>query len=199
MSRGRFRFQECDMTDVVEGIQAVGISGSPSPTSRSRTLLGLGLAALERRGVVATRTVDLAALPAEALLGRSRDTQVNDALAAVGRARILVVSTPVYRATYSGLLKVFFDLLPQDGLAGKIAVAIATGASLGHLLAVDHGLRPLLTSVGALPVATAVYGTDAQFRDGRPDPALIDQIDRAVAQAPALVISPVPARAAPTD
>src|SRR5438552_12593503 len=174
MSRGRLRFQECDMTDVVEGIQAVGISGSPSPTSRSRTLLGLGLAALERRGVIATRTVDLAALPADALLGRSRDTRVNDALAAVGRARILVVSTPVYRATYSGLLKVFFDLLPQDGLAGKIAVAIATGASLGHLLAVDHGLRPLLTSVGALPVATAVYGTDAQFRARRPDPARTD-------------------------
>ena len=178
------------MTDVVEGIASVGISGSPSPASRSRALLGAALAALERRGI-ATREVDLAALPAEALLGRSTDEQVTDALAAVRRARILVVSTPVYRATYSGLLKVFFDLLPQDGLAGKIAVAIATGASLGHLLAVDHGLRPLLTSVGALPVATAVYATDAQFRDGRPDPALIEQIDRAVAEALALVISPV--------
>ena len=179
------------MTDLVEGIQAVGISGSPSPTSRSRTLLGLGLAALERRGVVATRTVDLAALPADALLGRSRDTVVNDALAAVGRARILVVSTPVYRATYSGLLKVFFDLLPQDALAGKVAIAIATGGHAGHLLAFDTGLRPLLASVGALTVSTAVYGTDAQFRDGRPDPALIEQIDRAVAEALALVISPV--------
>ncbi len=180
------------MTDVVEGIQAVGISGSPSPTSRSRTLLGLGLAALERRGVVATRTVDLAALPADALLGRSRDTQVNDALAAVGRARILVVSTPVYRATYSGLLKVFFDLLPQDGLVGKVAVPIATGGTLAHLLALDYGLRPLLASVGALTVTTAVYGTDSQFHDGRPEPALVDQLERAVAEALALVTSPVP-------
>src|SRR5205809_610197 len=181
------------MTDVVEGIQAVGISGSPSPTSRSRTLLGLGLAALERRGVVATRTVDLAALPAEALLGRSRDTQVNDALAAVGRARILVVSTPVYRATYSGLLKVFFDLLPQDGLAGKVAIPIATGGSLAHLLALDYGLRPLLASVGALTVTTAVYGTDSQFQGGRPEPALVELLERAVAEALALVTSPVPA------
>ncbi len=180
------------MTDVVESIAAVGISGSPSPASRSRALLGRALAALERRGV-ATREVDLAALPAEPLLGRGTDERVTDALAAVGRARILVVSTPVYRATYSGLLKVFFDLLPQDGLAGKVAVPIATAGSLGHLLAVDYGLRPLLASVGALPVATAVYGTDAQFRDGRPDPALIQQIDRAVAEAFALVTSPVPA------
>src|SRR6266550_7540332 len=194
MSRGRFRFQECDMTDVVEGIQAVGISGSPSPTSRSRTLLGLGLAALERRGVVATRTVDLAALPAEALLGRSRDTQVNDALAAVGRARILVVSTPVYRATYSGLLKVFFDLLPQDALAGKVAVAIATGATAAHFLALDHGLRPLLASVGAVVVPTAVYGVDSQFRDGAPDIVLLEQVERAVAEAAALAaLAPAPA------
>ena len=181
------------MTDVVEGIQAVGISGSPSPTSRSRTLLGLGLAALERRGVVATRAVDLAALPADALLGRSRDTQLNDALAAVGRARILVVSTPVYRATYSGLLKVFFDLLPQDGLAGKVAIAIATGGNAAHLLAIDTGLRPLLASVGALTVSTAVYGTDAQFQSGRPDPRLIEQLERAVAETLALITTPVPA------
>ena len=178
------------MTDVVEGIASVGISGSPSPASRSRALLGAALAALERRGI-ATREVDLAALPAEALLGRSTDEQVTDALAAVRRARILVVSTPVYRATYSGLLKVFFDLLPQDALAGKVAIAIATGGHAGHLLAIDTGLRPLLASVGALTVSTAVYGTDAQFRDGRPDPALIEQIDRAVAEALALVISPV--------
>ena len=180
------------MTDVVEGIQAVGISGSPSPTSRSRTLLGLGLAALERRGV-ATRAVDLASLPADALLGRGRDNQVNDALAAVARARILVVSTPVYRATYSGLLKVFFDLLPRDGLAGKVAIAIATGGNAGHLLAIDTGLRPLLASVGALTVSAAVYGTDAQFQGGRPDARLIEQLERAVTEALALIISPVPA------
>jgi len=181
------------MTDIVEGIQAVGISGSPSPTSRSRTLLGLALASLERRGVIATRTVDLATLPADALLGRRRDTPVNDALAAVGRARILVVSTPVYRATYSGLLKVFFDLLPQDGLAGKIAIAIATAGIAGHLLAIDTGLRPLLASVGALTVSTAVYGTDAQFQNGRPDSRLLEQLDRAVAEALALITTPVPA------
>src|SRR2546430_5302037 len=155
MSRGRLRFQECDMTDVVEGLQAVGISGSPSPTSRSRTLLGLALAALERRGVVATRTVDLAALPGDALLGRSRDTPVNDALAAVGRARILVVSTPVYRATYSGLLKVFFDLLPQDGLAGKVAIAIATGGPGRRPPASGARRRPPPAAGGGPPGAPA--------------------------------------------
>ncbi len=180
------------MTESAEAIAAVGISGSPSPASRSRTLLRQALAALERRGI-ATGEVDLAALPAEPLLGRASDARVTEALAAVGRARLVVVSTPVYRATYSGLLKVFFDLLPQDGLAGKVAVPIATGGSLAHLLALDYGLRPLLASVGALTVTTAVYGTDSQFQGGRPEPALVELLERAVAEALALVTSPVPA------
>src|SRR5207247_11181404 len=96
-----------------------------------------------------------------------------EAIQTVLDSGIVVVSTPIYRATYSGLLKVFFDLLPQDALARKVAIAIATGGGPGHLLAVDHGLRPLLASVRALVVSTAVDGTDAQLRAGRPAPALV--------------------------
>jgi len=157
-----------------------GVSGSPGSQSRSRVLLELALAALERQGVGPSRLIDLAHLPADALLGRRQDPEVADALQAVQGATILVVSTPIYRATYSGLLKVFFDLLPQDALAGKVAIPIATGAGPGHLLAVDHGLRPLLASVGALVTATAIYGTDAQFKNGAPENALVERIERAV-------------------
>ena len=161
----------------------VGVSGSPGSVSRSRTLLELALAALERLGVGPSRLIDLGRLPADALLGRRQEVEVTDALQAVQAAAILVVSTPIYRATYSGLLKVFFDLLPQDALAGKVAIPIATGAGPSHLLAVDHGLRPLLASVGALVTATAIYGTDAQFKNGAPDFALVERIDRAAQEA----------------
>jgi len=164
----------------------VGLSGSPKPVSRSRALLELTLAALERQGAGPSRLIDLAALPTDALLGRRDDRDVTEAIQAVQDAGIVVVSTPIYRATYSGLLKVFFDLLPQDALARKVAIAIATGGGPGHLLAVDHGLRPLLASVGALVVATGVYGTDAQFRAGVPEPALVERIDRAALEAASL-------------
>src|SRR5438477_9464263 len=97
-------------------LTAVAVSGSPSRGSRSRVLLGRAVDALEARGF-ATRLVDLAEIPADALLGRTSERTLDAALAAVAEARILVASTPVYRATYSGLLKVFFDLLPQDALA----------------------------------------------------------------------------------
>src|SRR5262249_14080575 len=123
---------------------------------------------------------------ADALLGRREDPGVTDAIRSVLDTGILVVSTPIYRATYSGLLKVFFDLLPQDALARKVAIPIATGGGASHLLAVDHGLRPLLASVGALVVSTGVYGTDAQFRAGVPDLELVERIEHAALEAAAL-------------
>jgi FMN reductase len=125
----------------------------------------------------------LARLPADALLGRRADPAVASALATVVAARILVVSTPIYRATYSGLLKVFFDLLAPEALEGKVAIPIATGGSAAHLLAVDHGLRPLLASLGAVTVATGIYGTDAQFPDGGPTAPLLERVDRAAVEA----------------
>jgi len=89
-------------------LTVVGISGSPAARSKSRTLLERALAALAARGA-STTLIDLAALPADALLGRRRSSDVDDALARVAEATIIVASTPVYRATYTGLLKVFFD------------------------------------------------------------------------------------------
>jgi FMN reductase len=161
---------------------AVGVSGSPAARSKSRMLLERALAALAERGV-STAVIDLASLPADALLGRRRSPDVDAALASVARASIVVVSTPVYRATYSGLLKVFFDLLPLDGLVDKAAIAIATGGSPAHQLVIDHGLRPLFASVGAVTTPTGVYGTDTSFADGVPHPSLIARIDVAVAEA----------------
>ncbi len=167
-------------------VPVIGISGSPNTASRSRALLELALAALDKQGAGPSRLIDLSKLPADALLGRRPDAAVADAIQGVLDAAILVVSTPIYRATYSGLLKVFFDLLPQDALARKVALPIATGGGPAHLLAVDHGLRPLLASVGALVVATGVYGTDAQFRAGVPEPALVERIERAASEAASL-------------
>jgi len=166
----------------------VGLSGSPGQVSRSRTLLELALTALEKQGVApgGARLIDLAQLPADALLGRRVAGEVAEALQSVLDAGVVVVSTPVYRATYSGLLKVFFDLLPPDALAGKVAIPIATGGGPAHLLAVDHGLRPLLASVGALVVATGVYGTDAQFKSGVPEAALLERVERAALEAASL-------------
>ena len=161
---------------------AVGISGSPGTRSKSRTLLERALVALSDRGATTT-LIDLAGLPADALLGRRRANEVENALGRVSQATIIVASTPVYRATYSGLLKVFFDLLPVDGLVGKTAIPIATGGSSAHQLVIDHGLRPLFASVGAVTTSTGVYGSDSAFENGVPHDSLVARLDTAIAEA----------------
>jgi FMN reductase len=161
---------------------AIAISGSPSRQSKSRRLLVHAVERLSRQGVESD-VVDLCELPADDLLGRTRTPEIARALASVAAARVLVIATPVYRASYSGLLKCFFDLLPQDALRGRVAIPIATGGSPAHSLVVDHALRPLLASVGALVVATGIYGTDAQFGADGPDAALLAAVDRAVTEA----------------
>ena len=173
------------MNDSTQELLAVGISGSPSGTSKSRLLVEHGLACLAARGAT-TQLVDLATLPAEPLLGRGTAAAVTAALEAATRARIIVAGTPVYRATFSGLLKLFFDLLPQDSLIGKVGVPIVTGHGAAHSLSVDHGMRPLFASLGALVVASGVYATSSQFRDAKPDPALLQAVERAMHEALAL-------------
>ncbi|HKW41477.1 MAG TPA: NAD(P)H-dependent oxidoreductase [Gemmatimonadales bacterium] len=173
------------MGEALKGLTVVGVSGSPSATSKSRVLVEHALDCLAERGAV-TQLVDLALLPAEALLGRGTAPAVTAALEATLRAGIVVAGTPVYRATYSGLLKLFFDLLPQDSLVGKVGVPIVTGHGAAHALSLDHGMRPLFASLGATVIAGGVYATSAQFPDGKPHADLLQAVERAVREALAL-------------
>jgi len=80
----------------------------------------------------------------------------------VERAQAIVVATPVYKAAYSGVLKVLLDLLPQTAFKGKTVLPLATGGSPHHMLALDYALRPVLQSLGARHILPGVYATDAQ-------------------------------------
>lgn len=66
-------------------------------------------------------------------------------LAAVEQADVLVVATPVYRGSYTGLFKHFFDFIHQDALIDKPVLLAATGGSERHALVIDHQLRPLFS------------------------------------------------------
>jgi FMN reductase len=68
----------------------------------------------------------------------------------------------VYKAAYSGVLKVFLDLLPQTALKGKTVLPLATGGSPHHMLALDYALRPVLQSLGAKHILPGIYATDSQ-------------------------------------
>jgi FMN reductase len=168
----------------VPDVVAAGISGSPRAPSRSKKLLELTLTTLERGGW-RTRLIDLAGLPADALLARSSDPAVDEAIAAVGGARIVVAATPTYRALYTGLLKCFFDLMPQSHLAGKLCLGLQTAAVPHHALSPDYGLRPLFMSLDGVPLA-GVFATDDEFPDGEPNAALFERVEHAAWAALAL-------------
>lgn len=160
---------------------AVAISGSPRAPSKSKTLAELMLSALEARGC-ATSMIDVADLPADALLARASSPQIDAANQAVANANIIVAATPTYRALYTGAMKCLFDLMPPYHLAGKICVPIQTAASPAHFLAIDYGFRPLFASLDGVMIA-GVYATDDQFVDGAPNDKLRERIDLVAASA----------------
>ena len=143
-------------------MNALLIAASPSARSRSAALLDGAAGALEHAGVAVRRLV-LNDLPAEAMLrARTAEPLLRDALEQVARAGAVVLATPIYKAAYSGLLKAFLDLLPQDGLHGKWIWPLATGGSPAHTLALDHSLRPVLDNLGAHQIVPSVYALESQ-------------------------------------
>jgi FMN reductase len=93
----------------------------------------------------------------------------------------LIAATPVFNASYSGLFKLFFDVVEKDGLAGKPALLAATGGTARHSLAIEHAMRPLFAYLNAAVVATGVYAAAEDWGGaGIPaDGGLVERIDRA--------------------
>jgi FMN reductase len=162
------------------------LSASPSEHSRSAWLTQFALTRLAGR-TARQDDILVRALPAEALL--SADVQhpaVAAAVHAVEAADLVVIGTPIYKAAYSGLLKVFLDLLPPDALRDKLVLPLATGGSPAHFLALDYALKPVLSALGARHVLDGVFATDAQLRRHEaggfvPEADLIARLDRALA------------------
>lgn len=92
---------------------------------------------------------------------------VEQELAAVEQADVLVVTTPVYRGSYTGLFKHFFDFIHQDALIDRPVLLSANGGSERHALVIDHQLRPLFSFFQARTLPLGVYATDHDFVDNR--------------------------------
>jgi FMN reductase len=161
------------------------LSLSASPSARSRT-------AAVRRFVDGLLTaaghqvlpVDVRDLPPAALLSRQvSDPRLAAVLDGVERADGLVIATPVFKASYSGLLKALLDVLPEKALAGRALLPLATGGSLAHVLMLDYALRPVLAALGAVEVLPGrfVLDTHVLLSDGRytPDAAATSALESA--------------------
>ncbi|MGK2852006.1 MAG: FMN reductase [Candidatus Limnocylindrales bacterium] len=106
------------------------------------------------------------------------------ALDAVQGADGVVAVTPIYSASYSGLFKLFFDLVDRDAFDGKPVLLAATGGTTRHSLAIEHAMRPLFAYLKADSMPTGVFaatedwGANAVAMEG----GLVGRIDRAAKQ-----------------
>jgi len=146
----------------------VAFSGNFSRPSRTRSLVEATSAAIARRYPVAAQVYDLADLgPSFGAARRLADLDAEAAavVEAIIAADVLIVGSPVYKGTYTGLFKHLFDLLDPASLAGKPVVLTATGGSERHALVIEHQLRPLFSFFAAHTLPSGVFAVDRDFTD----------------------------------
>jgi len=135
------------------------VTGNPKPASR--TLDAAVHLATRIAGEPPTTVVDVVDL-GPGLLGWG-DPTVKAAVAAVQEADVVVFASPTYKATYTGLLKLFIDQFLADGLTGVVAIPLMLGAGLGHAMAPDLLLKPVLVELGATCPTRGLYLLDSDF------------------------------------
>jgi FMN reductase len=140
------------------------VVGNPKPASRTRQA---GELVVERlTGAPADAVLELAEL-GPGLLGWG-DPAVDAAKETVRSADLVVFATPTYKATYTGLLKLFLDQFGAGELHGTTAVALMLGASPVHALAGEHTLKPVLNEIGCSCPTPALFVLDSSW-DASPE------------------------------
>ncbi|KRG52601.1 FMN reductase [Stenotrophomonas beteli] len=175
-------------------LRIVAVSGGLQRPSRATTLCEHLLDLIGEQVPSSPELVELGQL-APQLAGALWRSQLPEAverqLLAVEQADVLVVATPVYRGSYTGLFKHFFDFIDQDALVDTPILLAATGGSERHALVIDHQLRPLFSFFQARTLPLGVYATDRDFADGRlHSHALIERAQLAVQRALPLLSLP---------
>src|ERR1700749_2001740 len=142
----------------------LAISSSQSPTSKTAKVADYVFQRISEPTMM-TRHIRLRDMDPEALISaKSSHVSVARTVTAIEQADGVVITTPIFKASYSGLLKIFLDLLPQFALAGKAILPIATGGSLAHLLALDYRLRPVLQSMGAGHIVQSLFVPESEMQ-----------------------------------
>ncbi|MBE7701169.1 NAD(P)H-dependent oxidoreductase [Oerskovia sp. Sa1BUA8] len=150
----------------------VTLVGNPRPASRTLTAAqAVAARVADDLGLAPRATIDLADLAAELLA--PAHPRADTARTVAASASVLVVATPVYKGSYTGLLKAFLDLYGPDGLAGVVAVPVVVSGNPAHALAGEVHLRPLLVELGATVPARTLTLVDSRL--GEPD--LTDALD----------------------
>jgi FMN reductase len=147
------------------------VVGNPKP--RSRTYQAAHLVADRLTGQPPDLSIDLTDVGA-ALLDWT-DAPVADLVAAVQASSLVVVASPTYKASYTGLLKIFLDRFAGGSLAGVTAVPVMLGGHWKHGLVADLLLKPVLIELGATCPTAGLFLLDSEWDTG---PTLESWVER---------------------
>lgn len=172
-------------------LRIVGVSGSLREPSKTTALVRALVEEAAGRGTVETTLVEVASLGpgfAGALRREDVGPDVEAALRAIETADLLIVASPVYRASFTGLFKHLFDFVGQYALVGTPVLLAATGGGERHALILEHQLRPLFGFFQALTLPLGVYASEVDF-DGYEltSPEVRARIEQAITRAVPLV------------
>ncbi|ENX09212.1 FMN reductase [Acinetobacter courvalinii] len=147
-------------------LNIVAVSGGLNSPSKTESLVQAILDELSEAIDIKVHFVKLSEigpLLGGAIYRNQLPQRVQDDLAAVEAADALIVGTPVYRASFTGLFKHFFDFVEQTALVDVPVLLAASGGSDRHALVLEHQLRPLFSFFQAQTLPIGVYATDRDF------------------------------------
>ena len=149
----------------------LGLSGSPSRNAASRTLSAVKQVvefAHAQDSVIHMETINVRDLDIELCDGRDPALYEGDTKKIIDKivdADALILGTPVYRGSYTGIMKNVFDVIPNDALVGKPVGIVVTGSTQHHYLTIEHEIKPLLGFFHAHALPGGVYLTPDHYSD----------------------------------
>lgn len=156
----------CMSTKNNEVLNIVAVSGGLNTPSKTESLIQNILDELGEATKIKVHFVKLSQigpLLGGAIYRHQLPQQVQDDLAKIEAADALIVGTPVYRASFTGLFKHLFDFVEQTALVDVPVLLAASGGSERHALVLEHQLRPLFSFFQAQTLPIGVYATDKDF------------------------------------
>jgi FMN reductase len=140
------------------------VVGNPKPRSRTFDVaLECARRVADVIGALDVEAVDLAELGPRLLVWN--DDAVQAVVERMRTSAVVVVASPTYKGTYTGILKLLFDQIPADALLGTVGVPLMLGGAPVHALAVEVHLRPLLVEVGLACPTRGLYVLESQLED----------------------------------
>src|SRR6185312_15500209 len=183
------------MAEINRSLRVVGVSGSLKAPSRTIALVDAIIDSLGEHLDVEPlhiRINEIGPSFAGTLKRSELPDEVESALQAIETADVLVVASPVYRASFTGLFKHLFDFVDQYALVDTPILLAATGGSERHALIIEHQFRPLFGFFQALTLPVGVYAHDSDFTDYQISSIrLQERLDKAVLKAIPLIRSNV--------